>query len=159
TSGTVKRIVRVEGGKTASVDVAVFSGWVAVFAPIVFEVSETGRSMGTTEQSRLMLAPGRHILTLTNRDLGYVSTHTVDIEPGEVFSLTLSPKGMASFNASPWAEVWIDGSKAGETPIANLGVPLGVHEIVFKHPAHGERRVSATIRADTPTAVSIDFSK
>jgi hypothetical protein len=159
TSGTVKRTVRVEGGKTVSVDVPVFSGWVGVFAPIVLEVSENGRQVGTTEESRLMLAPGRHILTLTNRDLGYVSTHTVDIEPGEVFSLTLSPKGTASFNASPWAEVWIDGNKAGETPIANLEVTLGVHEIVFKHPAHGERRVTATIRADVPTAVSMDFSK
>ena len=26
------------------------------------------------------------------------------------------PKGMIHLNAAPWAEVWIDGQKVGETP-------------------------------------------
>jgi hypothetical protein len=54
--------------------------------------------------------------------------------------------------------VWIDGNRVGETPIANLEVPLGTRVFIFKHPQHGERRVTATITA-TPSAVSVDFTK
>jgi hypothetical protein len=159
TAGSVRRTIRVEAGKTLKVDVPIFSGWVGIFAPIVLEVAEDGRSIGTTEESRLMLAPGRHELTLTNRELGYTSIQTVDIEPGEVRSLTIDPRGSVNFNATPWAEVWIDGKKVGETPLANLPVTLGVREIVFKNQQFGERRVTITVKANEPAAVSIDMSK
>ena len=158
-SGTVPRTVRVEAGKTAKVDVSIFSGWVGIFAPIVLDVSEDGRSIGTTEQERLMLPPGRHQLTLTNRALGYSSVQTVDIEPGQVRSLTIDPRGDVNFNALPWAEVWIDGQKVDDTPIANLKVPLGVREIVFKHPQFGERRTTITVKGNAPTAVVMDMTK
>jgi hypothetical protein len=158
-SGSVRRAIRVDAGKTVTIDVPIFSGWVDVVAPIILDVAEDGKSIGTTEQSRLLLRPGRHELTFSNRDLDYTSTHTVDIEPGEVQTLTLDPRGTANLNASPWAEVWLAGKKLGETPIANLKLPLGTHEVVFKHPQHGERRVTTTIRANAPVAVSVDMSK
>jgi hypothetical protein len=158
-SGTMKRNVRVDGGKTVSLDVPLFSGWVAIFAPIVLDVAMNGRSIGSTEDGRLMLPPGRHQLTLSNRDLGYSSTQTVDIDSGEVRSITIEPRGSVNFNAIPWAEVWIDGKKAGDTPLANQQVTLGVREIVFKHPDYGERRVLTTVRADNAAAVSVDFTK
>ena len=66
-AGAVKKTVRVEAGKTASLDVPVFSGWVAVFAPVLLDIAENGRSIGTTEQGRLMLPPGRHQLTFSNQ--------------------------------------------------------------------------------------------
>lgn len=158
-TATIKRTVRVEAGKTVNLDVPVFSGWVAVFAPIVLDVSENGAALGTTEQGRLLLPPGRHTLTFTNREFGYTSTHVVEIQAGEVRSLNIEPTGTVSLNALPWAEVWIDGKKAGDTPIANLQVPLGSHEIVFKHPQFGERKVSATVIASAPSAISVDFSR
>jgi hypothetical protein len=64
-----------------------------------------------------------------------------------------------NLNAVPWAEVWVDGQKKGETPIANLSVPLGTRDVVFKHPEFGERKMSATVNAKTPTVLSVDFSK
>ncbi len=158
-SATVKRAVRVDAGKTATVDVPVFSGWVAIFAPVVLEISEEGRSLGTTEQDRILLPPGRHTLTLTNRALGYSTTQAVDVEAGEVASVNIQPRGSVNLNAQPWAEVWIDGKKAGETPIANLELPLGTREIIFRHPQFGERRVTTTVRFGSPAAVSIDFTK
>ncbi len=158
-SGSLKKIVRIEAGKTISLDVPVYSGWVAVFAPIPLDISENGRGIGTTEQGRLVLAPGRHQLTLSNRDLGYSTVQTVEIEPGEERAITVQPVGELNANALPWAEVWIDGQKAGETPIAHLQVPLGTHEIVFKHPQFGERRMTARVTATAPVAVSADFTK
>jgi hypothetical protein len=157
-SVSVKRTVRVEAGKTVALDVPVFSGWVAIFAPIVLEVSEGNKGLGSTEQGRILLSPGRHVLTVTNRQYGYSSTHEVEIGAGEETPLNLTPTGRVNLNAVPWAEVWMDGTRVGETPIANLEVPLGTREFVFKHPQHGERRVTTTITA-TPAAVSVDFTK
>jgi hypothetical protein len=54
----------------------------------------------------------------------------------------------------PWAEVWIGGKLVGETPLGNLSVPLGDHEIVFRHPQLGEQRQTATVRLDGVTRVS-----
>jgi hypothetical protein len=158
-AGTIRRTVRVESGKTLTVDVPIYSGWVGIFAPIVLDVSADGKSIGTTDEPRLMLPPGRHDLELTNKALGYSVVHTVDIEPGEVRSVTLDPQGVVNVNATPWAEVWIDGRKAGDTPIANLKLRLGVREILFKHPEFGERRVTVTVKADAPGAVTIDMSR
>jgi hypothetical protein len=158
-SGEVNRTVKVAAGKTLEVDVSIFSGWLAVFAPVVLDISENGKSIGTTEQSRLMIAPGRHELTLSNKEFGYKSVQEVTVEPGEVRSLTIDPRGDANFNAIPWAEVFMDGQKLGDTPMANTRVPLGTREFVFKHPQYGERRITAIIRADQPTPVSVDFTK
>jgi hypothetical protein len=151
--------VRIEAGRTTRLDVSIFSGWVGIYAPFVVDVVEGGRVIGTTEQPRIMLSPGRHDLTLVNRDLGYSSAQTVDIEPGEVRSVSIDPRGFVNLNASPWAEVWVDGRKAGDTPLANLQLTLGVREITFRHPQLGERRVTVTVKGNGPTAVSVDMNK
>jgi hypothetical protein len=158
-SASVKRIIRVETGKTVSLDVAVFSGWIAVYSPIPLDISENGRAIGSSEQGRLMLSPGRHQLTLTNTELGYSTVQNVDIEPGEERPISVQPTGELSANASPWAEVWMNGKKVGETPVAGLMVPLGTHEILFKNPQFPERRVTVTVSATTPVSASVDFSK
>jgi hypothetical protein len=157
-AGSVRRTVRVEADRTARLDVPIFSGWVGIYAPITIEVSAGGRVVGTTDDSRIMLSPGRHELILTNRALGYRAVRTVEIEPGQVRTLTLDPRGKVNLNATPWAEVWIDGEKAGDTPLANVDLPLGTREIVFRHPQLGERTRAVTVRADTPAAVSVDMT-
>lgn len=157
-SASVQRAVKVEAGEQLIVSVPVFSGWIAIFAPIPLDVSEGRRSLGTTESGKILLPPGRHVLTLANRDLGFSVLQTVDIKPGEESVLNLRPIGLVNLNASPWAEVWVDGTRAGETPLANLEVPLGTREFVFKHPQYGERRLTATITTSA-SALSVDFWK
>ena len=159
TSGSIKRMVRIEAGRTAKLDVPIFSGWVGIYAPFVVEVAEGGRVIGTTEEPRLMLSPGKHDLTLVNRDLGYSSAQSVEIEPGEVNSISIDPRGTVNLNALPWAEVWVDGRKVGDTPMANLQLPLGTREVTFRHPQLGERRVSVTVKGTGAAAVSIDLTK
>jgi hypothetical protein len=157
--GEVIRSVRVAAGKTETLDIPVFSGWVAVFAPIVLQVAADGKSIGTTEQNRLMLPPGKHQLTVTNRELGYTATQDVEIEPGEVKTVNIEPRGTVNLNAIPWAEVWLDGQKLGDTPLAGTAVPLGLREFVFKNPQFGERKIGATIKATPNPPVVIDFTK
>ncbi len=158
-TGSVKRTVKVEAGKTLTLDVPVGSGWVAVFAPITLDIAENGKAIGTAEQGRLMLSPGRHELTLSNREFGYSEVRTVEVEPGEERSITVQPTGEVNLNAVPFAEVWIDGKKIETTPIAKLQVPLGTHEIVFKHPQFGERTKTAVVTASTPVTIMVDFTK
>jgi hypothetical protein len=157
-TGNVKKTVRVEGGKSVSLDVPIFSGFAAISAPIVVEVSEGGRLLGTSE-NQIMLSPGKHQLKFTNNALNYQASQAVEIEPGETFKMSLDPRGTANINAQPWAEVWIDGVKAGETPIANVSIALGVREIVFRNPQFGERKVVTTITGGAPAALSVDFTK
>jgi hypothetical protein len=67
------------------------------------------------------------------------------------------PNGRISINALPWANVWIDGSAAGETPLANLSMPIGQHEIVFRHPQLGEQRQTVVVKTEGLTRVSVKF--
>lgn len=69
------------------------------------------------------------------------------------------PPGRVSINAQPWAEVFIDSRLVGETPLANLSVPVGEHEVLFRHPELGERRQRVTVRADAPARVSASFER
>jgi hypothetical protein len=158
-SGTVKKPIRVEPGKPLSVEVPIYSGWIAVFSPVTLDIAENGKPIGTTEQGRLMLSPGRHTLTFSNPDMGYKTTQAVDIEPGEERSVSLVPTGELNANATPWAEVWMNGNKVGETPVAALRVPLGTHEVVFKNPKFPDRQVTVTVRATAPAIAFVDFTK
>jgi hypothetical protein len=157
--GEVVHNIRVNAGKVTSLDIPVFSGWLSVVAPFVVDLAENGQSIGSSEENRLMLPPGRHRITMSNREVGYSQAHDVDIEPGGVRSVTINPKGTVSFNASPWAEVWLEGAKLGDTPLAGIQVPLGTREFVFRNPQFGEKRVTATVRGNAPTMVSHDFQK
>ena len=65
----------------------------------------------------------------------------MDVKAGQVTPLVVPvPNGTLNINAQPWAAVWIDGASIGETPLGNLSVVPGEHEIVFRHPELGERR-------------------
>ena len=69
------------------------------------------------------------------------------------------PNGRLSINAMPWADVLIDGKPAGQTPLANLTVVIGEHEIIFRNPQFPEQKQTTTVKAETPTRVSVTFSK
>jgi hypothetical protein len=91
--------------------------------------------------------------------MGYKTTQAVDIVPGEERSVSLVPTGELSVNAVPWAEVWMNGAKVGDTPLGNLHVPLGTHEVVFKNPKYPDRQVTVTVTASTPAVAYVDFLK
>ncbi len=163
---SARHTVNVQAGGTASLVAPLsaalpggpVSGWVAVKAPFTVEIREHGRLLGTTDTDRIMVASGRHELELVNESLGYRSTRSVQVTPGKVAALALDlPQGVVNLNAAPWAEVWIDGQRAGETPIGNLAVPIGPHEIVFKHPQLGEKRHAISVTLGAPVRLSVDM--
>ena len=71
---------------------------------------------------------------------GFSQRQTVRVTPGQVFTIRLAwPTGRLAINAVPWAEAFVDGRSVGETPIGNVQVPIGPHQIVLRHPQLGER--------------------
>jgi hypothetical protein len=163
-AGTARHTVTVQAGGTASLVVPMnaasgpVSGWVAVKAPFTLDIYEQGRLLGTTDTDRIMLASGRHDLELVNAALGYKSTRVVQVPPGKVAALPVDlPNGVVNVNATPWAEVWIDGQRVGETPIGNLSIAIGPHEVVFKHPQFGEKRQAVSVTLGAPVRLSIEM--
>ena len=69
------------------------------------------------------------------------------------------PNGTIALNAQPWADVWIDGTHVGETPIGNYALPIGPHEVVFRHPDLGEQKYAATVTLSAPARLSVDMRK
>jgi hypothetical protein len=166
--GSVKQTVTIEAGQTASLTVplsaaaegAPVSGWIAVTAPSDVQIFENKRLLGTSQSDRLMVAAGRHDLEIVNDTLGYRATRTVQVAPGRIMPIKIDfPKGTIALNAIPWAEVFVDGAKVGDTPIGNLQLTIGPHDIVFRNPDLGEQRHAATITVNTPARLSVDLRK
>jgi hypothetical protein len=134
------------------------SGGVRLVTPIEVKVLQGDRVLGSSADGPIVTTAGTHQLDLINTALGYRSQYAVTFKAGEITSLTIAiPNGRLSVNAQPWAEVSVDGRVLGETPLANLSIPIGEHELVFRHPQLGERRQTVIVRADTPTRVSTAF--
>lgn len=165
--GSVKQIVTIEAGITASLmvplgapDLAPVSGWIAVTAPADVQVFENTRLIGTSQSDRLMVSAGRHDIEVVNETLGYRSARTVQVSPGKATPITIDfPKGTIALNARPWAEVWVDGEKVGDTPIGNLPLAIGPHDIVFRHPDLGEQRHAVMVTLTSPARLSVDLRK
>jgi hypothetical protein len=139
---------------------APLAGWISVKLPFAVEIHEDGRLLGRTDADRLMLAAGSHALTFVNESLGFTLTRTVQVAAGRVTAVTLDlPRGSVNLNASPWAEVWLDGVRVGETPIGNLAVPIGPHEVVFRHPQFGEKRHAVSVTAGVPVRISVEMKQ
>jgi hypothetical protein len=162
-AGRIQQTISLTPGSTTTVFVstgAAVSGGIAVNAPAELEVRESGRVVGTSRAERILLDPGRHTLDLVNDALGYTSRQVVDVVPGKIVPIAIQfPNGTLNINALPWAEVFVDGERIGETPIGNLAVRLGSHEITFRHPELGEvkRTVEVTLRG--PVRISVNLEK
>jgi len=134
------------------------SGGVRLSSPFELKVLEGDRVLGSTADGPIVASAGTHQFDLLNATLGYRVRQTVTIRAGVLTALTITPPmGRLSINADPWAQVLIDDKPIGDTPVANVSVSLGEHQVTFRHPQLGERRETVVVRADVPTRVSTSF--
>ncbi len=164
TSGaSIEQVVTIEAGSTTALVVpmnaaAAITGWLSLTAPFPLQILEKGQLLGTTADGPLRLGTGTHRIELVNEPLGYYGEETVTVRPGQM--VRLRPEiaaGVLHVNAQPWANVWVDGEPAGETPLANLRVTLGQHEIRFRHPSLGEQVRQVVVSAREPARVSVSM--
>ncbi|HEY3883611.1 MAG TPA: PEGA domain-containing protein [Vicinamibacterales bacterium] len=165
-TGTVTRRVAVSPGATAS---AAFSfaasrtsgpaaGWMSFSAPFDMQVFE-GKDLIGSSGAKVMVAAGRHELRLVNDALQYSETRGVEVTAGKVSAIQIDPPHTTlNVNARPWADVSIDGTEIGQTPLANVSIAIGPHVVVFRHPQLGEQRRTITATAKGPNRVSADLT-
>ena len=136
------------------------SAWVSLSSPIELQLYEHDRLLGSSASERIMVAAGHHDFDLVNTVLGFRASRSVQVAAGKVAPLKIDvPTGVIALNATPWAEVWIDGEKVGETPIGNLPVPIGTHDVLFRNPDLGEQHYTALVTLKEPSRISIDMRK
>ena len=163
-AGRAARVVSVQPGATAAVvfaltgDTGPLAGWLTVASPFEVQVMEGTEVVGVSATSRIMLTAGRHEVQLVNPSLDYSQSARIDISPGRVTTFRVEPPKVGiNVNARPWADVLIDNVEAGQTPIANLPVAVGTHQVIFRHPQLGERRQTIVVTAKGPNRVSVDL--
>jgi hypothetical protein len=164
---SVTEQVTIQAGATASLVVPLsapegvpVSGWVSLSTPIEMQLFEDGRLVGSSRSDRIMMSVGEHNLQIVNDQLGYRQSRTVQVTPGRVTPMRIDlPKGSMALNAAPWAEVWVDGDRLGETPIGNVSLPIGNHDVLFRHPELGEQRHTVTVTLNGPARLSVDMRK
>ncbi len=168
--GLTKRTVHVTAGQATDVILtaapsaaeapALTAGWLNVTSPIALQVREGGRLIGSSDVDKLMMSSGDHTVELVSDTFGFRTQKTVKITAGKTAGLKIEvPNGTMNLNALPWAEVFVDGARVGQTPIGNLSLPIGRHEVLFRHPTLGERREVVNVTAQQTARLGVDLRK
>jgi len=136
------------------------AGWLAVASPFPVDIVERDEVIGTSGRSKIMLPSGRHDVVLRNDTLGYAAPQRIEIVAGHTASVDVTPpSGLLSVNATPWADVLIDGRPAGQTPLGNLKLAVGPHKITFRHPEFGERITEVVVATHGVSRVAVNLNK
>ncbi len=162
-NATYQRSVQVGAGSTASLVVGGTAagpsfGWISLKSPFPVQVREGGRVVGTSEIERIILSPGGHELEFVSEPFQFRQSTKVVVQAGREAPVSLTiPRVAMNINALPWAEVFVDGTRIGDTPLANVQQTIGDHEIVFRHPQLGEKRQVARVTLKEPLRISVDM--
>jgi hypothetical protein len=132
-------------------------GGLKIASSMELQVFEDGKLIGSTAGS-IAVNEGPRTIEVVNETLGFRFRQTVNVKGGQMTVVNIAvPNGRISINAAPWAEVDIDGKPAGETPLANLSLPIGTHEITFRHPDHGVKKQTVVVKVEGLTRVTQVF--
>jgi hypothetical protein len=164
-AAVVNRTVEVARGATASVFVSLAgaggapTGTIAVDSPLELRLLENGQLLGLSNAAPLAVGAGRHQFELVNDALEMRLTRAVTVESGKTARISVPiPSGNLFVNASPWAEVFVDGRSIGSTPLGNVPIAVGSREILWRHPQLGERRRTVVVGAQTPVRLAVDMN-
>jgi hypothetical protein len=165
-TGSARRTVTVNAAVAKEVvfslprSTAPTAGWLTVASPFPVDIIEGDEVIGTSGTAKITLLSGRHDVVLRNDSLGYAAPQTIDVVAGRTASVEVKPPtGLLNVNATPWADVLIDGRPAGQTPLGNIGLPIGPHQITFRHPELGERTRRVVVTAQGVSRVAENLTK
>jgi serine/threonine protein kinase len=150
--GRVERVVEVLAGAQVPVNLPL-SGILEVQAPFEVMVFDKAKALGTVRSGRFPVSAGRRQITFANDELQYEENRDVDVPAGEVTRVVLSPPtGMLNFTSDTnhETEVFLDDRPLGPTPLRNVQVSLGTHEVLFRHAKWGEQRYTILVSLGSP---------
>jgi hypothetical protein len=135
-------------------------GGLRLVSPVEVQVLEGERVLGSSADGPIVTTAGRHELDFINTAVGFRSRQVVEIRAGQIVGMNVAmPDGRVSINAVPWAQVLIDGNPAGDTPLANLPLAVGEHQITFRHPQLGEQTQRVMVKTGALTRVSATLTR
>jgi hypothetical protein len=116
-------------------------GQLLVVAEPWASVTVDGAEKGETPLTEMRLPAGSHEVVLSNPNYVGVIRDQVRILPAETIQrrYTFEDSGSLRILVKPWADVFVDGRFAGQTPLGALRVPPGKHTILLRHPELGEK--------------------
>ena len=132
----VERLVDVDSN--ATVDVALElekerheTGWLTLdTVPEATVYLDRGRALGTTPLKRVKVPAGLLSLRLVNKKKGLDYTEKLRVAQDQDLKKTVRvPKGRLKVVVTPWANVYVDGLKVGQTPMAPRRLFAGRHEV------------------------------
>ena len=63
-----------------------------------------------------------------------------------------------SIDASPWGQVWLDGKSLGDTPLAELKIAAGEHQLKVSNPETGKNNSQRlTLKPGERRTVRVDL--
>jgi serine/threonine-protein kinase len=113
-----------------------------------------GRPIGETPIVDRPVSPGAQAVGCHDATSGARDVRRIRVAPGESTRVTFS-FGVLAINLEPWAEVTVDGTKRGTTPL-RLVLAEGEHRVVLLNRERGDlrRSLNVAISAARPTRVS-----
>ena len=124
-----------------------------------------GNKIGSTPISKYNLEPGSYKITLVNDQMGINYTTSVTILKGKTTKVVktfkkIQEKGTLTVTSVPWTTVFVDGKKAGNTPLMNYHVEPGLHMIKLVNKSYGIVKVfQVSIKKGKNTRIEKNFSK
>ena len=135
-------------------------GGLRLVAPVEVQVLEGERVLGSSADGPIVTTAGRHELDFINTAVGFRSRQVVEVRAGQIVGMNVAmPDGRVSINAVPWAQVLIDGNAVGDTPLANIPLAVGEHQVTFRHPQLGEQTQRVIVKTGALTRVSATLTR
>jgi hypothetical protein len=157
--GSVRRKVDIAEGRTESLAESIYPGWLHVSAPVDVSIVDGTKGMLLDDSNRILLKPGDHTIRIENRLLEFSETKQVTIEPGGTTKVSVEvPMSTLTVTGSTGAEVLIDGTNAGETPLTDFQVKPGAHDIMVIDKSGVTRHASVTVTTK-PTQIDIPLGR
>ena len=139
------------------------------------DVQVDGQRAGFTPLTDFPVACGTHEISFSSPERGLARKITLSVRPGEKVKRIVDlggPKGTSGGNSSataparppcrltlgskPWSEVWIDGNRAGTTPLVDYAVTCGTHDVLFlSRDTNVQHRESLTVQSTLKRVITL----
>lgn len=118
-----------------------------------------GHRLGTLPLTRVKVPPGNHRLRVVAVGLGAAREERLVLAAGAAQSREVRfAKGKLNIDAEPWADVWVDGARMGQTPLAGREVWEGKHQVRLQGPG-GSKTLEIRVHAGQTAVVNERLSR
>lgn len=134
-------------------------GQLLVVAEPWAQVAVDGVEKGETPLTEMRLAAGSHEIVISNPNFVGVIRDKVQIHAGDTIQrkYSFNESGSLRLLVKPWADVYVDGRHAGQTPLGALRVPPGNHTILLRHPELGEKTAVVEVFRNRETLLEVEM--